>query len=149
VTELSGAQFSVTGGCGDAYFWAATPDGKTAITFQWSGAATNAWNAGGFHQVTHLPDANLHIRIVSGSGLNTLYCNDVLEPGQGETSSTDVTAGAAEASVRPDAGAHRPAAHADAVVQDLSWITATPDGPQAWHVDEIVWQNVSIGWLAG
>ncbi len=148
-SELSGATFSVVGGCGDAYLWAATPDGTTAITFEWTSAASNAWAAGGFHQVAQLPDPNIHIRLVSGSGLDTLYCNDMLMPGQGETMSTDAVVGAAEASVRPDAGGFRPAAHADAVIQDVIFNVTVGTEIEVWHLDEIVWQDVSVGWLAG
>jgi hypothetical protein len=149
VHEISGADFRNHGGCGDAYLWATTADGSMAITMHWEGAASSAWGAGGFHQLTQLADPALVVQFAVGRRMGEFFCNDVLMPGVGQDSSIDAVSGDAEIFVRPDQNGFQPAGHADAALQDVRFRIIDGEAEEFWHLDELVWENISVGWFAG
>src|SRR5688572_10176655 len=85
MNELSGAEFTKNGGCGDVFIWATRADGSAAITVEWRGAASKAWANEAFHETQQLPNAEISVSVVEGSGLTSYFCNDIRMPGQGVT----------------------------------------------------------------
>jgi hypothetical protein len=35
------------------------------------------------------------------------------------------------------------------VIQDVTFDVTVGTETELWHLDELLWQNVSVGWLAG
>ncbi|MEA2677856.1 MAG: hypothetical protein QOJ81_1997 [Chloroflexota bacterium] len=146
--EIEAAQFVNTGGCGDAFIWATNAAGTAAITVEWGGAASEAWANGPFNDTQQLPNPEITVSVVEGNGLSTYYCNDVRGPGQGTTSEIEATSGAVEVAVRPDPEGFQPAGHADLRLSDVTFTIRLGSG-ETWRLDELVIENVSVGWLAG
>jgi hypothetical protein len=146
--EIETEQFTDTGGCGDAFIWATNRAGTAAITVEWGGAASEAWASGPFDDTQQLPNPEITVTVVEGSGLTSYYCNDVREPGQGTTSEIEATSGTVEVAVRPDPQGFQPAGHADLRLSDVIFSINLGSG-ETWHLDELVIENVSVGWLAG
>jgi hypothetical protein len=147
--ELSGAEFTESGGCGDVFMWATTPDGTLGITIQWNEAASAAWEAGDFSETAQLPDAAIEVALVAGRGLSKRNCTDILMPGIGEDSRAQAEAGTVEMTVRPDEGGFEPAAHADVTLRDIVFTVNFGTEEETWRLDELVLENVSVGWFAG
>lgn len=144
--EIEVAQFTQTGGCGDAFLWATNRDGTVGINVEWSGAASEAWANESFSETRQLPDPEITVSVVEGSGLLAYWCNDVRMPGQGVTSTIEAAGGTVELTVRPSREGFEPAGQADLRLTDV--IFRTP-GNEVWHLEELVIENVSVGWLAG
>lgn len=146
--EIEVAQFTQTGGCGDAFIWATNRDGTAAITVEWGGAASEAWANDGFSATEQLPNPEITVSIVEGSGLVAYWCNDIRMPGQGVTSTIEAASGAVELAVRPNREGFQPAGQADLRLTDISFRVTLGNG-EVWHLDELVIENVSVGWFAG
>lgn len=146
--EIEVAQFTKLGGCGDTIFWAARADGTGAITVQWDGAASAAWANGAFSATEQLPNAEITVSVVEGHGLDSYYCNDVLGPGQGPTSTVEAASGTVEIAVHADPQGFKPAGHADLRLTDISFHVNLGSG-ETWHLNGLVIENVAVGWLAG
>jgi hypothetical protein len=144
--EIEAAQFTNTGGCGDAFVWATNAAGTAAITVEWSGAASEAWNNDGFNDTHQLPHPEITVSVVEGSQLTSYYCNDIRMPGQGETSTIAASSGTVDLAVTPTPQGFEPAGQADLRLTD---ITFTLGETETWHLDELVIENVSVGWFAG
>ena len=102
--EIDATKFTQRGGCGDTFLWAATQDNLTAITVEWQGAASQAWDDDGFDETAELPDGDIRVALVTGRQLSTIYCNDVLMPGAGSDAEVPAVSGEVSLVVRPDAG---------------------------------------------
>ena len=147
--QIDGALLTRTGGCGDLFVWATTADDTSGITIQWINAASDSWSAGVFSETAQLPQVPVVVALVFGHGLSQLYCNDVRMPGIGETSNAGASEGTVELIVRPDAGGFAPAAHADLRLSDVVFRLVLGSEEQVWSLDELVIENVAVGWLAG
>jgi hypothetical protein len=149
IREIGPAELTQTGGCGDVFIWATNAEGTMGITIEWEGAARNAWAADGFEETAELPQAPVTVSLVAGQGLSRLYCNDVLEPGMSEDSRVPARSGSVELTVRPDAGGFEPASHADVTLRDVQFNLTFGTEEETWILDELVIQNVFVGWFAG
>jgi hypothetical protein len=69
-------------------------------------------------------------------------------PGQGVTSTIEATSGTVELAVRPNREGFQPAGQADLRLTDISFRVTLGSG-EVWHLDELVIENVSVGWFAG
>src|SRR6187399_1147440 len=67
---IDASLFTKFGGCGDVYLWATNADGTTAIALEWQGAATAAWEDGGFDETSTLEEAPVLVSLVFGHGLD-------------------------------------------------------------------------------
>jgi hypothetical protein len=146
--EIEAGQFTDTGGCGDAFFWATNREGTAGITIEWRGAASQAWTNDGFTGSQQLPDPEITVAVVEGNGLSGYWCNDVRMPGQGVTSTIEASSGLVDITVRPTPGGFQPAGQADVRLSDIVFSVAPDDG-ETWHLDALVIENVSVGWMAG
>ncbi len=145
--EIEAAQFVNTGGCGDAFLWATNAAGTAAITIEWGGAASTAWADDGFTDTQQLPNPEIRVSVVEGSQLTSYYCNDIRSPGQGETSRVEANTGTVDITVRPTPQGFEPAGQADVRLSDIAFTLAM--GTETWHLDELVIEDVAVGWLAG
>jgi hypothetical protein len=92
-------EFTRSGGCGDAYFWATTADDEHAVVV--SVDLRDRSTSGPTVVDVSLPDSAVDIQLWEGTGLGSLMCNDVVE---GEvTSETPVIEGAGTITVEPRA----------------------------------------------
>ena len=139
----------MTGGCGDVFMYAATADGRLAVVIQWEGAATSAWEEDAFAASATLPHDSMSVSLEAGQGLSSLYCNDILMPGQGVQATTRAVAGSVELSAQPQAGGFKPAATADVTLIDVVFEVSTGDEVEIWHLDRLELRDVSVGWFAG
>jgi hypothetical protein len=137
-----------TGGCGDVLIWAARADGSAAVTVEWAGAASEASANGQFSGTQQLPHPEITVSVVEGSGLTSYYCNDIRMPGQGVTSTIEATSGTVDLEVRPNREDFEPSGQADLRLTDITFRLALGKG-EVWHLDELVIENVSVGWFAG
>jgi hypothetical protein len=144
--EIEAAQFTKTGGCGDAFIWATNAAGTAAITVEWGGAASAAWIAGGFSDTRQLPHPEITVSVVEGNQLSSYYCNDIRMPGQGVTSTIEAAAGTVELTVRPSREGFEPAGQADLRLSDITFELGSGE---VWHLAELVIPRVSVGWFAG
>jgi len=146
---IDASAFTKFGGCGDVYLWTTNADGTTAITVEWQGAATAAWEDGGFDETSTLEEAPVLVSLVFGHGLDRLYCNDVIEPGMREDNKVQADVGTVRLVVTPDEGGFKPASHADATLTNLSFKVVVGTDEETWTLDELGFENLSVGWLAG
>ena len=148
--EIDAAKFTQHGGCGDTFLWAATEDNLTAITVEWRGAASQAWDDEGFDESAELPDGDIRVVLVTGRLLSTIYCNDVLMPNAGSDAEVPAISGDVSLAVRPDAGGFRPASHADLILEDVEFEVNPGTGEtEIWRLDSFAWDDEFVGWLAG
>jgi hypothetical protein len=92
-------EFTRSGGCGDAYFWATTADDEHAVVA--SVDLRDRSTSGPTVVDVSLPDSAVDIELWEGTGLGSLMCNDVVE---GEVASeTPVVAGTGTITVEPRA----------------------------------------------
>ena len=147
--EIDAAKFTQHGGCGDTFFWAATDDNLTAITVEWRGAASQAWDDEGFEASAELPDGDIRVVLVTGRLLSTIYCNDVLMPNAGSDAEVPAISGDVSLAVRPDAGGFRPASHADLTLEDVEFEVNLGSETEIWRLDSFAWEDEFVGWLAG
>ncbi|HET9420038.1 MAG TPA: hypothetical protein VFO49_02795 [Nocardioides sp.] len=95
-------EFTQSGGCGDAYFWATTEDDQRAVVV--SVDLRDRSTSGPTVVDVSLPDSAVDIELWQGTGLGSLMCNDVVE---GEvTSETPIVEGAGTITVEPRAEGH-------------------------------------------
>jgi len=146
--EIEAAQFVNPGGCGDVFILATRADGNAAITVEWSGAASEAWANEAFNETQQLPHPDITVSVVEGSGLGSYFCNDIRMPGQGVTSTVEATSGTVDLEVRPNREDFEPSGQADLRLTDITFRLALGNG-EVWHLDELVIENVSVGWFAG
>ena len=93
-------EFTRSGGCGNAYFWATTEDDEHAVVV--SVDLRDRSTSGPTVVDVSLPDSAVDIELWEGTGLGSLMCNDVVE---GEvTSEAPVVEGAGTITVEPRAG---------------------------------------------
>ena len=98
-TGATALEFTRSGGCGDAYFWATTEDDEHAVVV--SVDLRDRSTSGPTVVDVSLPDSAVDIELWEGTGLGSLMCNDVVE---GEvTSETPVVEGAGAITVEPRA----------------------------------------------
>jgi hypothetical protein len=98
-TGATALEFTRSGGCGDAYFWATTEDDEHAVVV--SVDLRDRSTSGPTVVDVSLPDSAVDIELWEGTGLGSLMCNDVVE---GEvTSETPVVEGAGTITVEPRA----------------------------------------------
>jgi hypothetical protein len=140
-TDPGGApelEFTETGGCGDAFFWATTSDDKHAVVI-----TTDVQDRSQTEPTVvdvSLPDPAVEIELWEGTGLTSLMCNDVVE---GEVSDeTPVVEGAGTITIEP-----RPEGHTDFVdgKLELSGLV-TDDGTE---LPDLAIKATSIGFYAG
>ena len=146
--EIETAQFVTTGGCGDAFFWATNAAGTAAITVEWLGAASQAWMNDSFEASKQLPNSEITVSVVEGKQLSGYWCNDVRMPGQGPTSTIEASTGTVDLSVTPNRQGFEPAGQADLRLSNVTFNVTLGSG-QTWHLDELVIEDVSVGWFAG
>lgn len=85
--------------CGEAFFWAAMPDGDLAVT-----VSVDARNRAGDAPTTidaSLPDPRLIVKVIGGENLPRNFCTDVLDQSAEPQSSQGVTGGTAEIVLAP------------------------------------------------
>ena len=131
------------------FMWAVSADGTAALTVEWEGAATAAWNEDGFDQTADVTDRSVSVTLVTGRLLSGFYCNDILQPGQGPDREISAASGTARLVVRPDAQGLSPSATADLNLSDVDFEVIAGDEPEIWHLELLEWANVRVGWLAG
>jgi hypothetical protein len=146
--EIEAAQFVNTGGCGDAFLWATNAAGTAAITIEWGGAASAAWANDEFDDTQQLPHPEITVAVIEGSLLSGYYCNDIREMGAGPTSIIEAASGTVQVSVRPNREGFEPNGEADLRLHDVTFHVGLGAG-ETWHLDELVIENISVGWLAG
>jgi len=149
VQAIDSAAFTSFGGCGDVFLWATNAEGTTAITVDWQGAATGAWEDGAFVETASLAEAPVQVSLVAGNGLDALYCNDILTPGMSEDNKIAAHEGNVRLVVRPDEGGLKPASHANAALNELRFDVIVGTDQETWQVDELIFDNISVGWFAG
>ena len=149
VQTIDASTFTKFGGCGDVFMWATNADGTMAITIDWQGAASGAWSDGEFDETASLAEAPVQVSLVAGRGLDGLYCNDILMPGMSEDNKIAAHEGTVQLVVRPDEGGFKPASHADAALNDVTFNVVVGSDEETWQLDELTFQNVSVGWMAG
>ena len=120
-----------------------------AITIEWQGAATAAWDEEAFDQTEQLPQPQIRVGLVVGRQLSATYCNDVLMPGPRVDGDAPAVAGSVALVVRPDAGGFRPGSHADLSLQDVAFEIVRGTDTETWVVDHLELQDISVGWFAG
>lgn len=146
--EIEAAQFVNKGGCGDAFFWATNAAGTAAITVEWSGAASEAWARDSYEDTQQLPHPEITVSVVEGRDLTSYYCNDIRAPGQGPTSTTQASIGTVRISVTPTRDGFQPAGRADLRLSNVNFHVDSGSA-EPWHLDELVIEDVAVGWLAG
>ena len=149
VQSIDSAAFTNVGGCGDVFMWATNAEGTTAITVEWQGAATTAWEDGSFDETATVEEDPVVVTLVTGRGLDGLYCNDILMPGMAEDNKVQASAGTVRLVVRPDQEGFKPASHADAVLNDIVFEVVVGTEEESWQLDELGFENLSVGWMAG
>ena len=149
VREIDPTKFTATGGCGDTFLWAATPDDTTAITIEWQGAASDGWEEDGFNEMADLPDGRIRVTLVTGRLLSTTYCTDVLGPDAGSVSEVPAASGSVSLSVRPDAARMRPSGQADLTLTEVEFEVTVGTKPEVWRLPTLELHDVLVGWFAG
>jgi hypothetical protein len=149
--QLPGDQFARTGGCGNAFLFAATEDDRALIVIEWPNAASEAQLEGGYTDSASLPADNVRVRLQLGSRLSEGMCTDIIMP-DAPLIETDVDAqsGQVEITVTPDAADPIfPLARADLILTDVVFTVEAADGPQTYRLDRLELTDISIGWMAG
>jgi hypothetical protein len=146
---FSQADFSRSGGCGDVFFYATSPEDGLSVTIEWRGAATAAWAASGFNGTKQIPDAELDVTLNVGSQLSALYCTDIGTIGAHADGTAHAVSGQVDIKVTPDAGGSEPSSHADVSLHDVVFEVIQGTEVQHWRIDELVLRDISVGWVAG
>jgi len=120
-----------------------------SVTVEWRGAATDAWAAAGFDRTKEIPDHDLDVTLNVGSQLSALYCTDIGTIGAHADGTAHAMSGRVEIKVTPDAGGFKPASHADVSLRDVVFEVIQGQEVQHWRIDDLVLQDVSVGWFAG
>lgn len=95
-------EFTQSGGCGDAFFWATTADDKHAVV-----VTTDVHDRSTSDPTVvdvSLPDPEVEIELWRGTGLTSLMCNDVVEGKV--TDETPVVEGSGTMTFQPRAEGH-------------------------------------------
>lgn len=69
-------ELTETGGCGDAFFWATTADGTTAVVV--TAELRDRSTTEPTELETSLPDPRVEVEVWQGAGLTSRMCNDVV-----------------------------------------------------------------------
>jgi hypothetical protein len=143
------ADFTRSGGCGDAFVYATNGADSMSVTVDWRGAASTAWTGGGFDGTRQIPDGELDVTLNVGRLLSQLYCTDIMTQEPRVDGTAHAIGGEVEISVTPDAGGFQPQSHADVTLRDVVFEVIQGSEVQHWRIDELVLQDVSVGWFAG
>jgi hypothetical protein len=146
---LGQTDFSRSGGCGDVFFYATSPEDGMSVTIEWHGAASAAWAASGFNGTKDIPDTELDVTLNVGSQLSALYCTDIGTIGAHADGTAHAISGRVEIKVIPDAGGFKPASHADLSLHDVGFEVIQGGEVQHWRIDELLLEDISVGWFAG
>jgi hypothetical protein len=141
--------FTKSGGCGDVFVYATNGADSMSVTVDWRGAASAAWQADGFEDTKQIPDGELDVTLNVGRLLSQLYCTDIMTQEPRLDGTAHAIGGEVEISVTPDAGGFNPASHADVTLRDVVFEVIQGSEVEHWRIEELVLQNVSVGWLAG
>ena len=120
-----------------------------SVTIEWRGAATEAWAAAGFDRTKEIPDHDLDVTLNVGSQLSALYCTDIGTIGAHADGTAHAMSGQVDIKVTPDAGGSEPSSHANVSLHDVVFEVIQDTEAQHWRIDDLVLQNVSVGWFAG
>jgi len=120
-----------------------------SLTVEWRGAASAAWDADGFHGTKQIPDGELDVTLNVGQQLSTLYCTDIGNTQARVDGTAHARSGTVEVKVTPDAAASKPVGHADIALHDVVFEVLQGTTVEHWRVDDVVLQNISVGWFAG
>jgi hypothetical protein len=96
-TSTSQLEFTDSGGCGDAYFWATTADAEHAVVI--SAELRDRSTTEETVLDVDLPDPDVDVFLLGGTGLTSLMCNDVVDGKV--TQETRVVAGAVTITLQP------------------------------------------------
>jgi hypothetical protein len=143
------ADFPNRGGCGDVFVFATSGNDAMSVTVDWRGAASAAWQTTGFDATKSIPDGELDVTLNVGQGLSRLYCTDIMEPGPRVDGTAHAISGDVEITVTPDAGGFEPASHADVTLRNVVFEVTQGGAVEHWRIDELVLDDVSVGWFAG
>jgi hypothetical protein len=143
------ADFTRTGGCGDVFVYATSPDDAMSVTIDWREAASSAWANNGYDGTKQIPDGELDVTLNVGRQLSDLYCTDIGMEGPRVDGTAHATSGQIEITVTPDAGGFEPASHADVSLHDVVFDVVQGAEVEHWRITDLVIENVSVGWFAG
>lgn len=90
-----------SGGCGDAYFWAATADGDVAVTVYADLRSRSASDSTTLEFT--IPDETVEIQILRGENLPRNFCTDLADMRSEPTSAAAATAGSGSIRLAPPA----------------------------------------------
>ena len=131
-------EFTHTGGCGDAYFWATTADDEHAIVV--SAELRDRSPSRPTTVEVSLPDPAVEVELWEGTGLTSLMCNDIV---LGEVSEqTPVVEGEGRITVQP-----RAEGHTDLVDGRLELTGLVAD--DGTELPDLAIKTSSIGFYAG
>lgn len=150
-TLLTAADFSRSGGCGDAILWATNQADTLAVIINRPAAATTAQANGEFRAVASLPAAEASVRIQLGRHLSDGFCSDIVMPGRPQVLG-EVTprAGEVEIIVRPEATETLfSTGRATLLLTDVVFEFGSGDNAERWRIDRLELRDISVGWLPG
>jgi len=143
------ADFTRSGGCGDVFVFATNGADSMSVTVDWRGAASAAWEADGYDGTKQIPDGELDVTLNVGRLLSQLYCTDIMTQQPRVDGTAHAISGEVEISVTPDAGGFEPQSHAGVTLRDVVFEVIQGSAVEHWRIDELILQNVSVGWFAG
>jgi hypothetical protein len=146
---FSQADFTTTGGCGDVFAYATSGDDTMSVTVDWRGAASTAWAAGGFNGTKQIPNGGLDVTLNVGRQLSALYCTDIMMQVPHADGTAHAMSGKVDITVRPDVGGFRPSSRADVSLHGVVFEVIQGTEVEHWRIDDLVLEDVSVGWLAG
>ncbi len=131
-------EFTESGGCGDAFFWAATADDEHAVVI--SAELTDRSTTEETVLDVELPDPAVDVTLLEGTELSSRFCNDLIMGEVAET--TPVVEGAVTITLQPRPGESYDLVDGKAVLSDLE----AEDGTELPDLDL---KTTSIGFYAG
>ncbi len=138
--------FVQRGGCADVVFYAVDAADEVLVTFQTTGLVDAARAAATpITTVFELPVEGVTAIIEQGSKISDAICDDVIENGGPRITRTwTAIAGTATVTIRinPD----NFGARGDLRLDDVVFVS---DDGRRVRVDELLWIDVSVGWLPG
>ena len=137
-------------GCGDVFMYASNPDDTLVLTFQASGGATAAHEAGESIDIPYdLLSDEATVSVVYGENITHELCNDAFWLEVIEKKRFEVTAGTATLRISPDPDTTEgsPELPADAILYLSNVVLEAPDGERA-EFEQFTFQ-ASVGWLPG
>ena len=138
------------GGCGDVFMYASNPDDTLVMTFQASGGATLAHEAGETIDILYdLTSEDASLTVVYGENVSHEHCNDALWLEVIERKVFETTAGEATLRITPDPDAPEgvDSKSSDAILYLSNVVLEAPDG-ETTEIEQFTYQ-ASVGWLPG